>query len=367
LSTAANRSFRRGRGIGTLEGVNDLSTGSPLSLRTPQDVLAATPYLLGFHPDNSVVLFGCKGVRLVFHLRGDLPPPDEVAGLAAGLAGLLQARQITDVLAIGYGADAAVAPVIRALERELKRRRIKVRELLRAEGGRYWSYLCDNPLCCPLDGTAYEIATTAIAAKATVTGRVVLPNREAVVRALDPPVGPALAAMRAATDRAGVRLCGLLERGDARVLLDRAAEAAIADGLARYEEGAAGRLDDEEVAWLSLLLQTLRVRDRAWQRIDAGGRPVWPVHERLWLDVLTRCEPGLAAPAGVLLAYTLWRMGDGVRAVVAVERALAADPDYSAAHLMGSVLANAVPPSTLAKVRRRRNQPRSPGAYRRDR
>jgi hypothetical protein len=321
-------------------------------------------------------VFGCQGTRLVFHLRGDLPPPAEVAGVVAGLAGMLQARHITDVLAIGYGPGAAADPVMRALERELRRRRIHVREMLRTESGRYWSYLCDNPLCCPLDGTPYEITTTAVAAKATVTGRVVLPNREAVVRTLGPPVGLALAAMRVATDRAGVRLCGLLERGNGRTLLEQAGETAIRDGLARYSEGRPDqpdqperpeRLDDEEVAWLSLLLQTLSVRDRAWRRIDAGGRPVWPAHERLWHDVLIRCEPGLAAPPGVLLAYTLWRSGDGMRAGVAVERALEADPDYSAAHLMASVLANAVPPSMLAKVRRRRNLPRSRAGHRRRR
>jgi hypothetical protein len=347
--------------------MNALSTGSRLSLRTPQDVLAATPYLLGFHPEDSVVLFGCKGTRLVFHLRGDLPPPDDVAGMSVGLAELLQARKITDMLVVGYGPDSAVAPIIRAIEREIAGRRIRIRELLRADGGRFWSYLCSNPLCCPPDGTPYEIATTALAVSATVAGRVVLPNREAVVRTLDPPVGLALVAMHAATDRAGVRLCGLLERGDARTLLDEAGEAAISAGLVSYGDGGTGRIDDEAVAWLSLLLQTLSVRDYAWERIDLDGRQHWPTHERLWHDVLTRCEPGLAAPAGVLLAYTLWRSGDGVRASVAVERALGADPGYSAAHLMASVLDNAIPPAALAKVRRRRNQPRSRGARRRRR
>ena len=347
--------------------MNSLSTGSRMSLRTPQDVLAATPYLLGFHPEDSVVLFGCKGTRLVFHLRGDLPPPAQAAGMAVSFAELLHARKITDVLAIGYGPDSTVSPMVTALELEMKRRGIAVRELLRADGGRFWSYLCGSPLCCPPDGTPYEIATTALAASATVAGRVVLPNREAVVRTLDPPVGLALAAMRVATDRAGVRLCGLLERGDARTLLDEAGEIAIRDGLAGCGDGGPGRIDDEDVAWLSLLLQTLSVRDQAWERIDLDGRLHWPTHERLWCEVLTRCEPSLAAPAGVLLAYTLWRSGDGVRATVAVERSLRADPAYSAAHLMAKVLQNAIPPSALAKVRRRRNRPRSPAARRRRR
>jgi len=338
-----------------------------MSLRTPQDVLAATPYLLGFHPEDSIVLFGCRGTRLVFQLRGDLPPPEDVAGMALGLAEVLRARKVTDMLAIGYGPDSAVTPIVTAIQREMKSRRIAVRELLRADGGRFWSYLCHNPLCCPPDGTPFDIATTALAASATLAGRVVLANREAVVRALDPPVGLALAAMRVATDRAGVRLCGLLERGDARTLLDEAGTAAIRAGLAGYGDGGPGRIDDEDIAWLSLLLQTLSVRDLAWERIDADGERHWPTHERLWSAVLTRCEPSLAAPAGVLLAYTLWRSGDGVRARAAVARALNADPHYSAARLMTEVLESGIPPSALAKVRRRRNRPRSRGARRRRR
>jgi hypothetical protein len=347
--------------------MNALSTGSRLSLCTPQDVLAATPYLLGFHPEDSVVLFGCKGTRLIFHLRGDLPPPHDVAGMSVGLAELLQARKITDMLAVGYGSSSAVTPLMEAIQQECAGRRIHIRELLRSDGGRFWSYLCSDPRCCPPDGTPYEIATTALAVSATVAGRVVLPNREAVVRALDPPVGLALLAMQVATDRAGVRLCGLLERGDARMLLEAAGEAALSDGLASYGDGGPGRIDDEEVAWLSLLLQTLSVRDYVWERIDIDGSRLWSTHERLWHDVLTRCEPGLAAPAGVLLAYTLWRAGDGVRASVAVERALSADPNYSAAHLMASVLDNAIPPAAVAKVRRRRNPARSRGVRRRRR
>jgi hypothetical protein len=329
-------------------------------------VLSATPYLLGFHPQDSLVLFGCKGTELVFHVRGDLPPPADAKGLAVHLADLLRSRGIDSTVLVGYGPASTVTPVITATEQEMRRRGIHIRELLRAADGRFWSYLCRDPLCCRPEGTPYQIAGTAFAAMATVEGRVVLPNREAVVRTLDPPVGLVLAAMRVATDRAGIRLCGLLDGREPQADLQVAGERAVLDGLARYrDEG--GRLEDDEVAWLGLLLQTLSVRDYAWQRIDTDGRLHWPVHERLWLDLLTRCEPELAAPVGVLLGYTLWRSGDGLRAGVAIERALRADPAYSAAHLMASVLQNALPPSALEKLRRQRNQPRSRGARRRRR
>ncbi len=350
--------------------MDDVSTRPRVSLRSPQDVLSATPYLLGFHPEDSLVLFGCRGTELVFHVRSDLLPagaPDgEVRELAVHVAELMLSRGIDSTVLVGYGPPSTVGPAIMATEREMRRRDIHIREMLRAADGRFWSYTCKEPLCCRPEGTPYQIADTAFAAMATVDGRVVLPNREAVVRTLDPPVGIALEAMRVATDRAGIRLCGLLDGRDPQANLDAAGERAVLDGLARYrDEG--GRFDDEEVAWLSLLLQTLTVRDFAWLRIDSDGRAHWPVHERLWIDMLTRCEPELAAPVGVLLAYTLWRSGEGLRAGVAVGRALIADREYSAAHLMASVLQNAVPPSALQKVRRQRNQTRSGAARRRRR
>src|SRR5262245_30004287 len=45
-----------------------------VTLRTPTDVLAAVPYLLGFHPGESVVIIGLHGARLAFNVRADLPP-----------------------------------------------------------------------------------------------------------------------------------------------------------------------------------------------------------------------------------------------------------------------------------------------------
>ena len=69
--------------------------------------------------------------------------------------------------------------------------------MLRANDGRFWSYLCDAPECCPPEGKSYEIVGSAVAAAATVAGCVALPDRGAVVRSLAPPVGFALRRTRA--------------------------------------------------------------------------------------------------------------------------------------------------------------------------
>ena len=54
--------------------------------------------------------------------------------------------------------------------------------------------------------------------------------------------------------------------------------------------------------------------------------------------------PWLPAPAS-LLAFTAWQSGDGTLANIALDRALAADPDYSMARLLRDILAAGVPPS----------------------
>ena len=96
------------------------------------------------------------------------------------------------------------------------------------------------------------------------------------------------------------------------------------------------------MAWLSVALAHLPVRDDAWARMDPGHRDA---HLRLWTDVVRRARPAyLAAPAS-LLAFTAWQSGEGALANIAIDRALAADPGYSLAHLLRDILDAGVPPS----------------------
>jgi hypothetical protein len=89
-------------------------------------------------------------------------------------------------------------------------------------------------------------------------------------------------------------------------------------------------------------LADLRVRDDAWARMDPKHRAA---HRRLWIDVVRRAtEPYVPAPAS-LLAFTAWQSGEGALANIAIERALAADPGYSMAHLLGQAVDAGLPPS----------------------
>ena len=68
-------------------------------------------------------------------------------------------------------------------------------------------------------------------------------------------------------------------------------------------------------------------------------------HVDLWRDLLRRAPEELAAAPAALLGFAAWLSGDGALAWCAVERCLAADPDYGLAGLLTQALAGAVPPS----------------------
>jgi hypothetical protein len=142
----------------------------------------------------------------------------------------------------------------------------------------------------------------------------------------------------------------------------KAARTALSEARGHYASG--GRLTDDEIGWLTVLLLVTAVRDLAWRRIDRTGDAGWWVWERLWTDVLSRCDPQFAAPPGMLLSYTMWRAGDGLRANIAVTRALEADPDYPAAHLMVDILTRALSPAMVHRPDPSQRRPRmAPGQH----
>lgn len=415
---------RRAAWRATLPGMNP-SDQPPLSLRTPADVIAAVPYLLGFHPADSLVVVALRGKRVVFVARGDLPGPATGPAVPSGLAssgpassgpassgsgplpgpdgagrardsgsaalgplgplgpgaaagpgivgpgpgsrdpgsgpvGDLDTLDLDDVArhiaavvgrqsadtatVIGYGPPERVTPAVDAVRTELARAGLRVLDALRVTGSRYWSYLCDDPHCCPPEGKAFDPSTSRVAAAATFAGQVALPDRAALVRLLDPVVGAAREAMRLATVRADQSLTRLLaaaptEPRRARELRT-AGESAVRVAHDRHRR--ADRLIDDEVAWLSLLLDHIPVRDHAWRRT---GPEDW--QQSLWGDLVRRAEPGLVAAPASLLAFSAWRAGQGALAAVAIERALSDRPGYSMALLLEDVLRNGVQPSTV--------------------
>jgi uncharacterized protein DUF4192 len=317
-------------------------TSDRVTLRTPTDLLAAVPYLLGFHPTDSVVAVALRGARVVFNARADLPAPAAAAGEVEDLAG-----QLTDVLVaqragaafvLGYGAAARVTRAVMPVAARLGARGVTVLDVLRVTSDRYWSYLCTSPACCPAEGTPYEPRSTEVAAAATYAGRLVLPDRAALVASVAAPAGARLAAIEAATEAQAARLATLASPAARH----RAGVEAVHAALRAQRRGA--RIEDAALARLSLLLPADPVRAVAWRDVARAGADV----ERrvdLWQAVTRRARPDLAATPAALLAFAAWRAGAGALAWVAVERALTHEPTDPRARFIAEVLARALPPA----------------------
>jgi hypothetical protein len=339
-----------------------------LSVRSTADLISAVPYLLGFHPADSVVVVALRAKRVVFVARGDLPTPGapaEQRDAAEYIAAVVRRQNAEAATVVGYGPAERVTPAVDAVRAAVERAGMRVLDALRVTEGRYWSYLCDNPECCPADGTPFDMASSEVAAAATFAGQVVLPDRAALTRQVAAIGGLTRESMRQATARAEERLGDLLEAAPEPDLLGgralrQAGESAAREALDRHRQQ--GRLTDDEVAWFSLLLTHLPVRDYAWERT---GVEDW--HLALWTDVVRRAEPGLVAAPASLLAFAAWRAGQGALATVALERALADQPDYSLALLLEQTLRNGVQPSTLGGWPARGRRPAAGGGGNRKR
>jgi hypothetical protein len=315
--------------------MSHMNSGSePLVIRTPQDVISAIPYLLGFHPADSLVAVGCGGPRGTCAMRFDLPHRGQAAPAGEHLASVLARNEFTIVLLAGYGPGAVVTPVMDAVRGALATRRIEVREALRVEGSRFWSYLCADPGCCPPDGTPVEIG--AVAAQAVVDGMVALTDRASLEATVAPLGGPVRESMRKATRWAEDRVFDLVGEGLPLVR-------AMAGRVARDDPPPS----DREIAMLGIVLASLRVRDEAWVRIDPDHLEP---HLAFWREILVRVEPRYVPAPACLMAYTAYISGNGGLANVALARAALADPAYTMTDLILHAVATGLHPSE-AKIR----------------
>ena len=325
---------------------------------SPAALLTLVPHLLGFVPEASLVVIGVAPPRdrIRVTLRYDLPDPPEpdlVANIVAHAVGVLRTQRLTAAVAVGYGPETLVTPAADELRDAAWQAEIDLREFLRVQGGRYWSYTCGNEACCPAVGVPFEPDPQAAQAAALIgAGTPVLASRAAVAARVAPLGGIAAESMRRATRRAERHIAQLLAKvrksarlGAARHMIAAEGLTAVGAMIARYRDG--GRFtSDDEIARISVALRDLRVRDDAWARMDPAHAEA---HQRLWIDVTRRAQPGYVAAPAALLAFVAWQSGEGALANVALDRALADDSRYSMALLLRQVITAGAPPS-LARL-----------------
>jgi hypothetical protein len=301
-----------------------LEASAPQLLRGPQDLLGKIPYLLQFHPSDSIVTLylGPQGKLLTFSNISLKIPADVIVDELRDHATRTGAEL---VVIVGYGpltSSATVTAVADAVGRH-----VRVFDTCLLSGG-YLYCLRSGCACDAVTGVAFDPKATAVAAHATVLGEVALPSRDALLALADAdPV--AQAAVQDALPRART-----VQRPEL-VELDELLEKANFDQ----------RLTDDEAARMALLLRRRPVRNAAWQRTD---QLMW--QRNLWLDLTRRVpEPYVAAPAA-LAAWCAWRRGEQTLALAAARRAAAADPTSTIIRIVVAAIQSRLRPTELIPV-----------------
>jgi hypothetical protein len=327
-----------------------------LRLSGPEEVLEALPYLVGFTPRASVVLIAVSGGRrqVVLTARVDLAdhPLD-----ALGPAWPAASREGANAVLVVVYDDAVVGvplphtDLVAGLVARSRAHGLAVPDALCVGATRFWSYLCDTPACCPAEGRPLP-ERGAVAAELVFCGQAVVGSRED------------LCAEIAVDGQRARRIASLLERGAAAGVARWSVAAQIAYLDALLDADSLVEQPDEDLACAVQALRHPAVREA--HLLDRG-----PGAERAWAALATVTPAPWRALPLTLLAVCRYRRGDGARANVATEAAVAADPHDELARLVGQALAAGVSPQALTgpldtAARRRREaaagDPRRPGA-----
>lgn len=320
-------------------------------LTTPAELVASLPFSVGFVPTESLVVLCCHEPRgrAGLCLRFDLPAPADEAALIHEVAQRVRFEHATRVVLAVYtsaGDQLGLArrALVNAAVAELDD--LVVTEAVLVRDGRFWSYLCSRPECCPPEGQPVDAgessaAVSLLQAESVLQGRAVLPDRDAVVASL---AAPALLAAAAARQRC-VRCESLLTASMIEEGVADTRQASLQSWqvvIDRYRTPPAS-LGDLEASALAVALADVVVRDAVavlWCQDEEAVAAVLA-------EICRRTPPPYDAPVCALLAWVTYAGGGGALVRVALERALASDPTYSLACLLVEAMTRQLPPGQL--------------------
>jgi Domain of unknown function (DUF4192) len=361
--------------------MNMSRTDCGFHLHGRQELTEATPHLLGYHPTDSLVVFGLGapdwstgGSDIEMMVRIDLADactPDALEYLMSAAA----SADTEQLVVLVYGPSAGPLPprwraevgllphdeLIEEVQAVAADKGIRVVAAMYVCGMRWWCYQpCGETRCCPADGS--PVAGSDAALKVAYAGLAALPDRAALEETFRPFASPQQEGMEAALVAAQQEL---LDAGRARDLNRWRAGTlvhlrAVFDRLSSTAE--VPWLADRVAGRLLVGLTDESIRDAAWMWLekDAGGR--WRNADQLWRQLARRSPEQYRVPPLFLGAWACWRGGDGIHARAGLERALAIDPSYQGALLLLSAMFRWPNPKGLPSLARRSRRPGRAGS-----
>ena len=293
----------------------------------PADIVQLVPYLLGFHPNESVVLIAMRGRRIVVSVRNDLDAPIELVGPLCVTATRAGADRVVALL---YTSGIEGPPLPRQnyvddLRNLFAQHGLEEVDVIAVSEGRWWSYRCSNPRCCPPDGTPID-ASGVTAATAVAEGLVALPNRES----LESELSIDELAMNVVRSEIAEFIASEYEKpaeSERQVRADDWAE--VRKFVKKVRKG--DSFTPKEAARVLCALEDRSVRDATIGYLVS--RP-HPTVRDAWRRLTTVAPTQWRAAPATLYAMWCYAAGNGARTNVGVDVALDADPDYTMAQIL---------------------------------
>ncbi len=308
-------------------------TSVPIArVRDLPDLLGVIPHLLGFHPEESMVLVVQDEGLIQLTARADL----------ADLRGAGHLELLIDRMLVRWPSGTMWLVAYTARERRGWR-------LLRRARAHLGDFLAGEPIC--VSGERYRVGTAhgpvhrhdpraaPTAASATLHGLQARPRRSMLtelVRA-DP---RDVAAAEAAWVRALGRALELDRDGRPDELL-RALDHAV---------HAPDRISRDDLAWLGLLINDPQARDRAVLSLQQPAAEAWV---EVWSRVVRACPPGTQDQPLAILALAAWVNGDGALQSVCLEEMDLLGITPGLKQMLEDLNAAVVPPSDWDELRER--------------
>jgi hypothetical protein len=315
------------------------------TLTSAHDLITAVPFLIGFHPTDSIVLISVKEGAIGVAMRIDLPTTinsDEIDLLAHHFirdeaeAALLVAYMPTgrndgDSLLISLGAG-------------LIRNGIEIHESLLISGGRYRSIICRDASCCPPAGKALPtIEDSTIAAEHVVAG---IPMPYGDISELIDSISADPISMTKGWSTAVDNFT--IDEDSSEV------SALRRDGVESMEllldEFRIGRGPTDEILVARVIgrMSDVQVRDYA---MGVHQEDTYDLYFAMWRELLRLAPLGFVAPIACIVAAMAYENGDGALAQRALDRAIADDSSYPLAALLRRVFNAGWPPQSFAQMR----------------
>lgn len=323
------------------------------TLTSPHDLLAAIPFLIGYHPKDSLVLVSLKGEAIGMAMRVDYPvdAEDNFSQACDALVAHLTRERSEGALLVAYVPDfrSDGESVLHELSLALDRAEISLRESLVIWQGRWRSTLCQDVLCCPATGSALpEISASRIAVEQVAKGHVMpfIDMEE---------LSDSISSLPLSLDRGfqeQVQAAKFADDCDDLQMRQRDGAVSAIDLISRFIAGTMGRdfkRDQEISAKVIAAISDIQVRDFA---LGSHNEATMDIYWSTWRYLTRIAPPGFVAPLASLLAALSYEKGDGALAHRALDRALEDDPSYSLAQLLRRVFRAGWPPESFAQMRK---------------